>query len=163
LALEALVTADRWVVTALLTCVAAAAGLALDARRLRRGAPKMLGAAAATWAATFAVSAGALAMVSRGSPGGAVAVLGISSLATLALYVVGRLVEPESVVLQRRFATGARLSLREAVELFELRDAEGALHREAVEKILAQLYPAIGEFQHLREVPAGPHGYRRMV
>ena len=54
------------VVTALLTCVAAAAGLALDARRLRRGAPKMLGAAAATWVATFAVSAGALAMVSRG-------------------------------------------------------------------------------------------------
>ena len=80
--------------------------------------------------------------------------LGVGVLVALlgyGLYRVGELIEPCTRRLLHRYASGAPIGLREAVELLDYHDAEETLTPEATERILFQRHPALGELLLLRK------------
>ncbi len=88
----------------------------------------------------------------------------VVATASWAVYRVQRGVHPERSALGRRFASGAPLSIREAIDVLEGHDIRETLTPEITQQVLEQLYPAIGELQPLRESQiVEPIRYRRMI
>lgn len=118
-------------------------------------------------AASIAMAGLSLAMLvafARDVPVVAVAVGVGGAACSWVVYRLGRGMHPQRSALGRRFASGAPLSVREAIDLLEAHDVRETLTPAITERVLRQLYPAIGELQPLRESAIiGPIRYRRML
>lgn len=159
-----LLAANDGVVKILVLTVCGGIGLQVDLRTIVDTGWKVLATGAAASVSMASVCLWMLFGVANGST--ATALGGGAAVAFLALgfYGFGQLIEPERVQLLRRFHSGAPLSMREAVGLLDLHDADDALLPEVAERILRQLYPAIGELQPLRDSPiVPPINYRRLT
>lgn len=153
----AVLAADRFLVDALMTTVAAGIGLHLALRPLLATGARALavGGGASVWMASLTLSM--VVATSRGAH--AVAAL-IGVLALLASFVFYRAVAGTDAalrLLRRRFESGAPLSLGEATRLLDTEEREGELSDAYLRRVLAQLYPSIGELIPVRESPL-PHG-----
>jgi hypothetical protein len=154
---EALKGADKLLVDLTMVTVSAAIGLHLEVRRLFSAGWRALvvGGTASVWMALVALAMVTLA--SRGTPAAA-ALVGVTALLASAVLFrakTGR--EREERALRHRFESGAPLSLAEATRLLDALERDGPLDEPILRRLLAQLFPAIGELIPVRESPL-PHG-----
>ena len=117
--------------------------------------------------ASLGVAGLSLAMLvgfSRGAPSMSVGIGVVGLLGAFILYWTTASGEAEHRPLLRRLGEGAPLSMREAVAVLTYFDERDKLEPEQTERILTQLYPAIGELQALRTTElVAPIEYRRLV
>jgi hypothetical protein len=133
--------------------VAASIGLHLDVRRLFSSGLKaiLVGGAASAWMAALTLAL--IATAAGGSPGTA-ALLGLGGLAlSFSAWRVTARGKAGTRVLEARFARGLPLSLAEATELLDAREAREAIDEELARRVLRQLHPAIGELIPARDSP----------
>jgi uncharacterized integral membrane protein (TIGR00698 family) len=154
---DAVLVVDRWAIDLLLVAVAAGVGLHLELGHLVGAS---LRAVAVSGAASVWMAAQALAMIAaagRGS-GAAAALVGVVGLAVaLGLYRLSA-GDRGVTVLERRLAAGLPLSLAEATQLLDAREAAGNDLDDALRRrLLVQLHPTIGELIPARESPLA-HG-----
>jgi uncharacterized integral membrane protein (TIGR00698 family) len=153
----ALLAADALAIDVILLAVAAAIGLHLDVRHvLGSGARALL-----TGGAASLVMAGlTLAIITAAARGAAsaAALVGILGLgAAVLLWWLATRAHSAQRVIEKRFRAGLPLSLAEATQLLDAREAAGELDDETRRRVLAQLHPTIGELIPARERPLA-HG-----
>jgi len=150
--------ADRWAVDVLLLAVAGAIGLHLELRSVVGKSVRavVVGGAASLWMACLTL---AMITLAAGGRYAAATLVGLLALAA-ALVVWRRSAAGEAAlrVLERRFDDGLPLSLAEATQLLDAREARGEPIDDALaRRMLRQLYPSIGELIPARKSPLA-HG-----
>jgi uncharacterized integral membrane protein (TIGR00698 family) len=151
------VRANEFAVDALMVTVSAGIGLHLEVQRLLAAGVRAIavGGAAAFWMAGLTL--GMIALAAKGS-GGASAFVGLAALlGSGAAYRAATAVDIARRALERRFESGAPLSLAEAMRLLDALEARGDLSDATLKRLLFQLHPSIGELIPVRESPL-PHG-----
>ena len=125
---------------------------------------KAIVAGASASVAMAGLSLAMLWLFSRGADWAALATGATVAAATWLLYRLPRGLHPQRSGLGRRFARGDALSVREAVDLLRAHDIRETLTTEVARQVLAQVSPAIGELQPLRDSVIAPGArYRRTV
>jgi uncharacterized integral membrane protein (TIGR00698 family) len=154
---NAIIAADRFAVDWLMATVAAAIGLHLELRSLLSAGARALavGGAASCWMA--ALSLAMIVASSRGAPATAALIAGVALVFSVVVYRAATTAEAQTRELRRRFESGAPLSLAETMRLLSALEADGRIEDVALRKVLAQLYPSIGELIPVRKSPL-PHG-----
>jgi hypothetical protein len=156
--LTGLLAADRWLVDLSMATVAAGIGLHLAVGRLiaTGGRALLVGGGTSAWMAGFTLllvtvcARGHLALAALCGCGG----VGL----WFALYRLATRAQLRFALTERRFRSGAPLSLGEATELLSGFEAqEGGLDEARLKRLLNQLHPSIGELIPVRESPLG-HG-----
>ncbi len=151
------------VVKVLMLTVSAGIGLAIDGRSLLAVGWRAVIAGGAASVSTAVVCLGMISSFAEDAQLGAFAFGSVAVAGAGVLYAVGRQLEPESLRLERLLQSGGALTLREAVDLLDLRDAAGEVTPQLSEQVVRQLHPAIGELQPLREAEVVPGTrYRRL-
>ena len=117
--------------------------------------------AGAAWVTIAGLSLGLLATGATG----VTAMNVIGGVAALSCaFVAFRRWAPTPMSLQARLERGEPLTLREAVELFDLLDRQGPVSLAVARRVLRRVQPAIGELVLLRESPIqGGINYRRLT
>jgi uncharacterized membrane protein YadS len=154
---HALLAADRAAVDLTLLAVAAAIGLHLDVRHILGSS---LRAVVAGGAASLVMAGLTLAMIALAARGAvaAAALAGVAGVAaSLAAHRLATRGGAALRQLEARFAAGLPLSLAEATQLLDAREARGAIDDPLRRRVLTQLHPTIGELNPARERPLA-HG-----
>src|SRR5690606_24290742 len=148
---RAVIELDQLAVDLLMATVAAAIGLHLElGNLLAAGARSLaLGGIASTWMAGLSLAM--VALTARGADAAASLVGVVGVFVAFVAYRLGNAGEAQLGLIRRRFASGAPLSLREATQLLDAFEREGAIDDTALRRVLTQLFPAIGELIPVRE------------
>ena len=149
------------VVSVAIAAVCASIGLQIHVRTLLDVGWRVVVTAGVAWVTTAGLSLGLLVAVLRGEPAYGV-VGGFTALA--ASFIVFRRWAPKPADLRARLAAREPLTVREAVDLFELDDRAGPVTLDYARRILERVQPAIGELVPLRQSPLqGGINYRRLT
>ena len=149
------------VVNVAIAAVCASIGLQINVRTLLDVGWRVVVTAGVAWVTTAGLSLGLLVAVLRGELAYGV-VGGFTALA--ASFIVFRRWAPKPADLRARLAAGEPLTVREAVDLFELDDRAGPVTLDYARRILERVQPAIGELVPLRQgARQGGINYRRLT
>lgn len=149
------------VVSVAIAAVCASIGLQIHVRTLLDVGWRVVVTAGVAWVTTAGLSLGLLVAALRDEPAYGV-VGGFTALA--ASFIVFRRWAPKPADLRARLAAREPLTVREAVDLFELDDRAGPVTLDYARRILERVQPAIGELVPLRQSPLqGGINYRRLT
>ena len=149
------------VVSVAIAAVCASIGLQIHVRTLLDVGWRVVVTAGVAWVTTAGLSLGLLVAALRGEP--AYGVVG-GFTALVASFIVFRWWAPKPADLRARLAAREPLTVREAVDLFELEDRAGPVTLDYARRVLERVQPAIGELVPLRQSPIqGGINYRRLT
>jgi len=154
---QTVLAADKLVVDVLMATVSAGIGLHLSLRTVLGSSARAVAVGGGASVCTAAVT---LAMITAAARGATVTAALIGVGAVGAAYALHRSVARDEVrlaLLERRFSSGALVTLAEAKTLLDAAERRGPLGEPFLRRLLDQISPAIGELIPARTSPL-PHG-----